>query len=119
MKDKKILKKGFLKKAFTSVLVTGFIAYSMASFTACNYDLGDWTKLRFDYVVVEENGKNVLHEVEKWSDSESDSLTVTTSCCDNYIWTSSNKAVLYKNKPDARAYDVACGDHEDLEENIG
>lgn len=61
-----------------------------------------------NYVVTEENGQHILHSVEAWSDSESDSVQITTKCCNNYIWTSSNKAVMYTNKPAEHTYDIVC-----------
>lgn len=54
----------------------------------------------FNYVLTNEAGKYLLHEVAKWKDSsDSDALGVTTKCCHNQFWTSYNAAVLYTNKP--------------------
>ena len=98
------------KKNVAIGLATATLAALMLpALTACNYDVLDM-KYEFNYAVIEENGKSVLHEVKSWSDSESDSVTLSTKCCDNYIWTSANKAVMYKNKPSEDRYDTVC-DH--------
>lgn len=73
-----------------------------------NQDVFD-TNYTMEYIVIYEGGAYVLHTVKSWSDSESDSVTVTTACCDNYIWTSTNNATLYKSKPADTAYTHACG----------
>ncbi len=62
------------------------------------------------YVVIDEGGHHVLHTIESWSDSESDSAAFTTSCCGNYIWVTANNASLYRNKPPTYAYDFVCGE---------
>lgn len=40
---------------------------------------------------------------------ESESTTISTKCCGNYIWCSANKDKLYENKPAKYAYDFECG----------
>ena len=39
-----------------------------------------------NYVLIKEGDIWFLHQTEKWSDTESESFTVTTKCCRNYIW---------------------------------
>ncbi len=73
--------------------------------------MGCDANLHLGYIVIEENGHNVLHTVEKWSDdSSSDSVGVRTSCCGNYIWTTANVSNLYEKKPADYAYDMVCPD---------
>lgn len=86
------------------------IASLLLAFCACgNQDVFD-SNYTMEYIVVRENDICVLHRVESWSDSESDSVTVTTACCGNYIWTSTNNATLYKNRPADHAFDLSCGE---------
>lgn len=100
------------KKIAIITLASALTLASMAGLTACgNMDLWD-TNYTLRYAVLEENGHDVLHTIESWSDSESDSAMFRTSCCGNYIWTSVNKAVLYESKPSSDAYDYECGGHE-------
>ncbi|MBQ8356719.1 MAG: hypothetical protein IJX39_02805 [Clostridia bacterium] len=89
---------------FVSILVLLF------AFSSCgNQNVFD-ANYTMEYIVIRENDACVLHKVESWSDSESDSVTVTTSCCGNYIWTSTNNATLYKSRPADTAFDRACGE---------
>lgn len=99
-----------MKVKKVAILLTSAVV-TMATLTACNRNCMDGcssSTLTFKYIVIEENGHSVRHEVKSWSDSESDGLTVTTSCCDNYIWTSANKANIYRDEPPAYAYDLVC-----------
>ncbi len=72
----------------------------------------NYTKLNNDlhYIVIEENGHHVLHHIDTWNDSESESVTISCDRCHNYIWTSANVSPVYKDKPAAYAYDFECGD---------
>lgn len=102
------MKKGIIKKITTYAACAALLVPTTVGLTACgNMDMMDM-HYTFHYVVIEENGEHVLHKVNKWADSESESVTISTQCCDNYIWTSSNRAVLYEKKPEAAAYDRAC-----------
>ena len=102
-----------MSKLAKGLLAAGLIATMGLGLTGCgNMNLMD---LNYDlhYAVVEENGQHVLHEVKSWTDSESDSVMFTTDCCDNYIWTTANTTVMYRDKPAESAYDVECGhNHE-------
>lgn len=87
-------------------IIAGFIAailliISVFAFIGCgNMDVFD-TNYTLNYIIVDECGLlPIMHEVQSWSDSESDSAMVRTKCCENYIWTSSNNATLYENIPD-------------------
>lgn len=64
-----------------------------------------------NYVVVSEGGHYVLHSVQSWSDSSSDSATITTSCCGNYIWLTANNTKFYRSMPPAYAYDLVCSEY--------
>lgn len=76
--------------------------------TGCgNMDIFD-TNYTMNFIVIREGNESTLHRVESWSDSESDSVTVRTACCGNYIWTSVNNATLYESEPSATAYTHAC-----------
>ncbi len=101
------MKKGLLKKILYCTLATGVVAVAALTFTSCNKDITD-LHYQFNYAVIEENGQDVLHKVKSWADSDSESFTIQTECCDNYIWSSANRGNLYKNKPDSSAYDVEC-----------
>ena len=102
------MKQGLLKKIAAGLMVVGIAAYAMANLTACNIPLKT-SGAEYRYVVTEENGENVLHEVECVKGYEdNDTLHLETECCKNSIGTSSNKAVLYKNKPEEKAYDRVC-----------
>lgn len=80
----------------------------LTTLTGCgNYDFVDM-KFEFRYAVVRENDEHVLHQVQSWKGSESDSLTITTSCCENYIWSTANTTVMYKNKPSEESYAREC-----------
>ena len=106
------MKGGTLKKIAYCTLAAGILLGPTLAFAGCNMDVTD-LHLEFHYAVIEENGQDVLHKVKKWADSDSESFTITTDCCDNYIWSSANRGNLYKNKPDSSAYDVECGhEHE-------
>lgn len=107
------MKGGFLKKLAYCTLASGILLGTAFSFAGCgNYDFTDM-HFEFQYAVIEENGKDVLHKIKSWADSDSDSFTISTDCCENYIWSSANRGNLYKNKPDSSAYDYECGhEHE-------
>lgn len=83
---------------FTSIIL---LLTSLLMFVGCgNMDVFD-TNYTLNYIIVDEGGLlPTLHEVQSWSDSESDSDMVRTKCCKNYIWTSSNNSTLYENIPD-------------------
>lgn len=84
-----------MKKIFVFLIMI----VMLFSLSACNKAIVDWN-LKFTYILIEEGeGLPVLHEIKSWNDSESDSATVTTKCCGNYIWTSANNATLYKEFP--------------------
>ena len=53
----------------------------------------------FNYVLTHEAGVFHLHKVDKWKDSNSDALGISTTCCNNQFWTSYNSAILYTTKP--------------------
>jgi len=53
----------------------------------------------FNYVLTFEAGEYHFHQVDRWKDSSSDALGITTKCCNNQLWTSYNSAILYTNKP--------------------
>ena len=81
---------------------------TLLALTGCgNMDIFD-TNYTMNYIVIREGNESTLHRVESWSDSESDSVTVRTACCGNYIWTSVNNATLYESEPSATAYTHAC-----------
>lgn len=85
---------------------------SLATLTGCGNrnvfdEYGDSVNT-FRYVAIEENGQSVLHQIETWADSSSESATFRTKCCGNYIWTSANKAVFYQNKPEEYANSNEC-----------
>ena len=106
------------KKNVAAGLLAAAVATTAAfGLAGCgNYDLMDM-HYELYYAVIEENGHQVLHQIEKWADSESESVTISTRCCGNYIWTSANRSVLYKSKPSEDAYDYECGHAHDAESN--
>lgn len=64
----------------------------------------------FKYALTEEAGTYRLHTIQKWTDSESDAVGITCSCCNNRLWTSFNTSVLYKEFPEYLPEDVTiCG----------
>ena len=96
------------KKIATIALAGAILAGTGLMTAGCgNMDVFDM-HFTLNYAVTEENGQHILHKVERWADSDSESVTFHTSCCNNYIWTSANRAVFYENKPDETAYDVVC-----------
>lgn len=90
-----------MKKIITGFVTTILLIISVFTFTGCgNMDVFD-TNYTLNYIIIDEGGLlPILHEVQSWRDSESDSAMVRTKCCKNYIWTSSNNATLYENIPD-------------------
>lgn len=101
------MKKGFVK-GLTCLGMAGVMFGAAMGMSGCgNMDVMD-LHYTFHYVVTEENNQHVLHKVKSWSDSEGESVTISTECCGNYLWTSANKAVLYENKPDESSYDFEC-----------
>ena len=97
-----------MKRVICLVMCLILMLTAVLVFTACgNMGVFD-VNFVLNYVVVNENGTAVLHRVEKWYDTESDSACFRLSCCNNYIWTSSNVAVAYTNKPASYAYDKEC-----------
>ncbi len=106
------MKSNTKRKVLATLMVTLTLT-SLVTFSGCGnrnvFDNWGNSKNTFKYVVVEENGHNVLHQIGTWADSESESATFTTKCCDNYIWASANNAVFYQNKPSEYAYDFECG----------
>lgn len=97
-----------MKKKIIILVAIVIIIVSALSFTGCNRFAVD-ANLKLGYIVINENGHHVLHTINKWGDSESDSVTVRTRCCGNYIWTSTNNAVIYESKPNEYAFDMECG----------
>lgn len=90
-----------MKKFIAGFVATILLIVSALAFTGCgNMDVFD-TNYTLNYIIVDEGGLlPILHEVQSWSDSESDSAMVRTKCCGNYIWTSSNNSTLYEKIPD-------------------
>lgn len=65
----------------------------------------------YNYILTLEAGEYHLHSITKWSDSDSDALGATTSCCGNRLWASYNTAILYQNSPKYMPdYVIICGD---------
>ncbi len=95
------------------LLASVIAATSTMAFAGCgNYRIIDMN-YTMEYAVVEENGNHVLHHLQSWKDSDSESVTFTCVDCGNYIWTSANNSVVYKEKPAEYAYDFECNhDHE-------
>lgn len=89
------------KKFLLGIITTISILTSVFSFAGCgNMDVFD-TNYTLNYIIINEGGLlPIMHEVQSWSDSDSDSAMVKTKCCNNYIWTSSNNATLYEKLPD-------------------
>ena len=102
-----------MNKFAKGLLAAGLIATMGLGLTGCgNKDMINWN-YDLHYAVLEENGQHVLHEIKSWSDYESDSVTFKTECCDNYVWTTANSTIMYRDKPAESAYDVECGhNHE-------
>lgn len=91
--------KGFIKNALAVVLITT----TMLSLAGC----GEKNKESGVYVVVTENGNDVLHKV-KYGELSFGALDERTTCCNKKITT--NNYVMYgKDKPEAYAYDFECG----------
>lgn len=90
-----------MKKIISLMLVLSI----MVGLSACMGNSGNLTEgmtnatNTFHYVLVVEAGQYYLHEVNRWKDSESDALGITTKCCNNQFWTSYNSAIMYTNKP--------------------
>ena len=97
-----------MKKVICVILCVVFMLLTMSLLTACNMGLYD-LNLKIGYVVLQENGHSVLHKVEKWYDTDSDSSAFKLACCGNYVWTSANLAIAYTEKPADYAYDFECG----------
>lgn len=94
----------YMKRTFLCLLAI----LSLLLLTGCgNMDVFD-TNYTMNYIVIREGNESTLHRVESWGDSESDSVTVRTACCGNYIWTSVNNATLYESEPAATAYTHTC-----------
>lgn len=92
------------------ILICLLAAVLVLLFVSCgNQDVFD-TNYTMEYIVIHEGDNYVLHSVKSWSDSESDSVTVTTACCGNYIWTSVNNATLYRGRPADTAFTHVCGE---------
>ena len=90
-----------MKKIIAGFVASILLIISVFAFIGCgNMDVFD-TNYTLNYIIVDEGGLlPIMHEIQSWSDSESDSAMVRTKCCENYIWTSSNNATLYENIPD-------------------
>lgn len=99
-----------MRKAASIALAASMAAGIGLMTTGCNKDYLDWTHLEFNYVVVD----GVLHEIASWSDSESDSVAITTKCCNDYILTSTNKSLMTKNKPLKPSYQYTCEEAQAL-----
>lgn len=88
-----------MKKFCVTVVSAILIAISFISLVGCNQMLFD-ANLKLNYILIDEgNGVPILHEIQSWDDSDSDSISVKTKCCENYIWTSANKAIVYRDFP--------------------
>ena len=96
-----------MKKTFTKISAVIILAASAVGLAGCNKFVFD-TNFKLNYAVIEENGQSVLHEIEQWSDSESDSVVFSCKKCGNYIWSSSNQTTVYRDKPKSYAYDTEC-----------
>ena len=87
-----------MKKGFIAVV----LVLTLFVMTACGNRMwfSDGVKNELNYILVsEQNGQTILHTVDKWADTESESAMFTTKCCNNYMWLSANNATFYKNKP--------------------
>lgn len=100
-----------MRKVNIHAIVSIFLLTVILTLSGCgNMDILD-TNYTLNYIVVEEGGGlPMLHSIRSWSDSESDAVMVRAECCNNYIWTSSNRAVLYESLPVAltEGVDYAC-----------
>ena len=106
-----------MKKKVIFILAIVLIAVQIATmFAACGNKawVTDSFRNEFNYLVIKEaDGKYHVHKIKKWSDSDSESFTVLTECCGNYIWGSVNNAYLYKEFPEYLHECIICG-QEDL-----
>ena len=90
-------------------MALGLSAAMVLGLSACG-NADEKTDYETYYVVIEENGENVLHKTrgdsvnKRWTDI----VRINTDCCDNRIWTDMENCVIYKEKPAERAYDTVC-----------
>lgn len=96
-----------MKKIISYIALLIIIPFSILCFTGCNGKLIDWN-YTYNWAIIEIGDKRVLHKIESWTDSDSESVMIRTACCDNEIWFSVNKGELYKNKPNSDLYDYEC-----------
>lgn len=105
-----------MKKRIILILVVVLIAIQFITMlTACGNRawISDSVQNEFNYLVIKEaDGEYHIHKIKKWADSETESFTVLTECCGNYIWGSVNNAYLYKGFPEYLQNCIICG--EDL-----
>ena len=88
-----------MRKFCATIVSAILIALSFVSLVGCNQMLFD-TNLKLNYILIDEgSGIPILHEIQSWDDSDSDSIAVKTKCCNNYIWTTANKAIVYRDFP--------------------
>lgn len=91
-----------MKKVICLILIVVMVVISMTMLVGCGNRawISDKYKNEFTYILaIEPTGEVVLHTIKKWADSDSESITIQTACCDNYMWVSSNNATLYKEYP--------------------
>ena len=62
----------------------------------------------YNYAVIKEKDKYVLHKVKYWKTFSINSVGIKTDCCNNKIWFSNTNGTLYENKPDTNNYDIEC-----------
>lgn len=69
-----------------------FLCLIATTFVGCIGNSGNLTEgftsetNTFNYILTFEAGEYHLHEVNRWKDSSSDALGITTKCCNNQFW---------------------------------
>ena len=89
-----------MRKFCVTIVSAILIAISFISLVGCNQMLFD-ANLKLSYILIDEgSGIPILHEIQSWEHSfGGDSILVETKCCNNYIWPTANKAVVYRDFP--------------------
>jgi len=102
MKNKRIIISIFLLIVILSVTVL-----TIASCQLSNYQMWD-INFEYNFVVINENGQQVLHKIEVWHINENGCVQLKLSCCNNHVFTSDKIAILYEQKPSEYAFDFEC-----------
>ena len=98
-----------MKNIKRTVLATVLSTSMLLSLSSCGNSYDETDNNETYYMVLEENGNNVLHVLDGPAGASLRQVAhFETDCCKNEVWASIERCVVYTKKPAESAYDDVC-----------